>query len=192
MLDPLQNAELFLINAFFQLYLFILVIRFVLCWTRADYFNPVTQFVVKFTQPIIKPLRRFIPTISYIEIATLVVIVLLAAIKYFLIGLITFGAPKNPAGLFILGSAEALKLLVNLFFYAILIQSLLSWVQMGYSPVANLLAQITAPIMRPMQRLVPQTGGFDLSPIPALILLQLLLILFVEPLLRFGVGITFS
>lgn len=191
MLNTANNAGIFLINTLFDLYLFILVIRLILCWVRADYFNPLSQFVIKLTQPIIVPLRRFIPTYSGIEFSTLIVIILLGMLKFLLISVMVFGLP-NLIGICIMSLADALKLVLNVFFYAILLQAILSWVQPGYSPMARVLAQITTPIMRPFQRFIPPVGGFDISPIPALILLQLLIIILVNPLTLFGSEIAFK
>ena len=192
MLSPIQNAEMFLVNTLFDLYLLILMIRLILCWARADYFNPITRFIIVCTQPIIAPLRRLLPTYAKIEFSTLFLIILLNTLKFFLVGLIAIGIPKNSLGLLLLASVDAFKLLLNTFFYAIFLQAIISWIQPGFSPIAVLLTQLTAPIMRPIQRVMPTFGGFDLSPIPALILLQLLIILVANPLMNLGTIITFS
>lgn len=192
MLGPLQQALLFLINVVFDLYLILLTMRLILCWIRADYYNPVTQFVVKFTQPLVKPLRIVIPTIAHIEFASLVLIIILNMVKFFFLGVITAGLPHNPLGLVLLSLADTLKLILNTFFFAILLQAIMSWINQTYSPVTHFLYQITAPIMRPIQKVVPPVGGIDLSPIPALILLQLLIILVVNPLMTLGWGIAFG
>lgn len=192
MLNPMQNAELFLINVCFDLFLILLSVRVILCWVRADYFNPISQFVVKFTQPVINPLRRILPTYANIEFSSIVLIIVLDSFKFFLLGSIAIGLPRNLIGIILLSLADTIKLFLNTFFFAILLQAILSWIQQGYSPVAQLLYQITSPIMRPIQRIVPPVGGFDISPIPALILLQLIIILLVNPLMTLGWGVTFG
>lgn len=192
MLGPIQNAEIFLVNTVFDIYLLILMIRLILCWARASYYNPITQFIVKCTQPLITPLRRTLPTVKNIELSTLLIIIVLETLKFLLLGLVALGMPKNPLGLFILGIADTLKLLLNTFFYAIFLQAILSWIQQGYSPVSQLLGQLTFPIMRRIQPLVPPVGGFDLSPILALVLLQLLIIVIVNPLLAVGMSLSFG
>ncbi len=176
MLSPIKNALLFLIQMVFDLYLLVLMVRLILFWSKSNYFNPITQTVIKLTQRIINPLRRIIPNYKNLETATLVTIFIIESIKYFLLGLIAYGV-QNSVGIFFLAFIEMIKLLLNTFFYAILLQAILSWVNAGYSPLGEVLAQITSPIMRPLRRLIPPVGGFDISPIPALIGLQLLLIL---------------
>lgn len=190
MADSIRGALLFLISTIFDLYLFVLIIRIILVWVRADYFNPITQFINRLTQFIIKPMRKIIPNIGQLELASVVLIFLLEIAKFSLISSFTFGL-SNPLGLLVLATADAIKLLLNTFFYAILLQVILSWLQ-PYSPVNTILLQFTAPIMRPIQRLIPPVGGFDLSPIPALIILQVLTLLLVNPLMALGINMALS
>jgi YggT family protein len=187
MMNPLNNAGLFLVSTLFDLYLFILAIRLILVWARVDYFNPLSQLIVKLTQPIIAPLRRIIPNIKHIELSTLVFIVVLEILKFFIISMMTMGVP-HVSGLIVLGVADTIKIILNTFFYAILLQALLSWIRPGYSPISQILMQITAPMMRPVKRIIPPVGGFDISPIPVLIGLQLLIILLVTPLFSLGLS----
>ena len=113
-------------------------------------------------------------------------ILLLDALKFFLVILVVTGIPSFVPALFLVSGADALKLFLNTFFYGIFLLAILSWFQNGYSPVTQMLTQLTSPVMRPIQRVVPPVGAFDLSPIIALILLQLLIILIATPLLDYG------
>lgn len=188
--NSLHEGFVFLISSIFDLYLFILVVRLVLVWAGANWFDPITQFIVKVTNFIITPLRRMIPNVGKLELATLLVILAMEAIKFCVISLMSVGTP-NAAGVLVLASADTLKLFVQFFFYAILIQVVMSWIQ-PQSPMMRVLYQVTSPIMRPVQRLVPPIGGMDISPIPAMIGLQLLLIMLVNPLMGLGLGIAFG
>jgi YggT family protein len=97
----------------------------------------------------------------------------------------------NFSGVLILAVGDTLKLVIQTFFYAILLQVVLSWVQ----PASNanyVLMQFTSPIMRPLHRIVPNVGGFDITPIPALLLLQLLQIVIVSPVMSMGYSTVFS
>ena len=170
------NIGLFLINTVFDLYITLLIVRLILAFSRADYFNPITRFIITVTQPIIAPLRRIIPNRFGIEFSTLIFILALEILKFFLISLLFFSA-LNIAGLMLFATIDTLKHILNIFFYAILLQAILSWIQTGYSPLSQVLAQLTTPILRPLRRFVPPVGGFDLTPIPALIILQCLLLL---------------
>lgn len=187
MLDPFQNAALFLINIIFDIYLFILMIRFILCWVRADESNSITRIVIRVTQPIVGPLRKIIPTLRNIEFATLFLILLLAMLKFFFVSLLVFGVP-NIVGLIILGLADTLKLLVNTFFYAIILQVILFWLNQSHTPIYRMLTELIAPIMHPLQKVIPPVGSIDISPIPALILLELIIILIVNPIFNLGLS----
>ena len=181
------NAFLFLFTSIFDIYLFVLLIRLVLAWSGGSYQHPITQLIVTLTRFIIDPLRRFLPDVKGIETSTLAVILLVECIKFFLISCMTFGFP-NLLGVSILAFADALKLLLQAFFYGIILQALISFIQ-PQSPILFILNKLTAPILRPLQRLIPPINGFDISPIPALIVLQLLIIILVNPLLAQGLAI---
>lgn len=176
MTDSFENAGVFLISTLFNLYLFVLVVRLILAFVQANYFNPLTQLIIKLTQPLVAPLRRVIPTYRGIEYSTLVLILFFELLKIILLSAMTIGLP-NMVELFVFTVADSLKLILNTFFYAILLRAILSWFQPGFSPAGQLLEQISSPIMRPLQRMIPPINGIDITPIPALIILQLLVIL---------------
>ena len=88
--------------------------------------------------------------------------------------------------------AELLRLGVNVFFWAIVIQIVISWINPGaHNPITALLNSLTEPLMTPARRLLPPMSGFDLSPIPVLIVLQLCLFLVVAPILDLGRGLMY-
>lgn len=190
MMTAIMNALVFLINTLVDLYAFVLIARIILVWVHADYYNPMTKFVAKLTDFTVLPLKRFIPNFKDLESATVVLIFLIQLIKFFLIGILAYNLP-NIFGLILLALAETLKLTMNVFFYAILIQVILSWFPYSHMEVYNLLAVITAPIMRPIRRYIHPVNGFDISPIPALIGLQLIVILCVDPLYAAGMYLAF-
>ncbi|EKD70153.1 MAG: hypothetical protein ACD_46C00619G0008 [uncultured bacterium] len=186
----LYDGLLFLINIFFDLYLLVLMIRVLLAWANANYFDPITQFVVKLTDFIVKPVRRIIPNVRGIEVSTLVIILVLEIVKFLCISLLSTGMPSI-IGLVLLSIADMFKLLIQCFFYGILLQAILSWVQ-PHSPVNFLLYQVTSPVMRPFQRVIPPIGGIDISPIAALIFLQFIIIVLINPLMAMAIGIAFG
>lgn len=182
--DTMRAGLLFLINTVFNLYLFILIIRVILAFVHAEYFHPFTQFMLKCTNFIVKPLRKYIPNVYGIEIATLILILVLIFIKFFLIAVISVGLP-HILGLLVLTIGEFINLLIETFFYAILFQAILSWIQPA-SPINYILYQFTSPLMKPIRRVVPPVSGFDISAIPALILLKLLSIILVTQMMDAG------
>lgn len=187
MFDAMSDGLLYLIDSLFNLYLFILGVRLILVWVRADYFDPITKFTVMLTDPVVNPLRKFLPTPYRIEIPTLVVMFVLELVKFLLLMLLSSGMP-NVLGLPILAIGDMLYLIIQAFMYAIVLQAILSILQPA-SPLMLSLRRVTDPILRPIQRILPLIGGLDLSPIPALILLQLCKIIFIGPIMAIGQSI---
>jgi YggT family protein len=189
-MGPLQNASSFLIQTLFDLYLFTLLLRFILQYLRVDYYNPFTQFIVKVTNPVVVPLRRIIPGLWGIDFATLVAILALTLIKITLITLVSLHKLPGPIGLLVWSAGNISGLTIKLFFYAILANVILSWVApMAYSPVTVILKRLTDPLMRPARKYIPQIGGFDISPIPVIIVLELLIMLLADPLTQQGISL---
>jgi YggT family protein len=185
--NPFNNAGLFLIQAIFDLYIFVVMLRIVMQWVHADFANPLFQVVAKLTNHPLKPIRRIIPVVAGIDVAAIVLLLILEVIKWYL--LIWLQANSIPAfsGLIILAFAELLGQLLNIFFYAILIMAILSWLNpLAHGPLMEVLYRITEPLMRPIRRIIPPIAGLDLSPIPVLIGLKLLSIVVVQPLIQIG------
>ncbi len=176
------NAATFLVETVFFLYILLVMLRFLLQWTRANFYNPVSQFIVKATQPPLRPLRKIIPGFGGVDLAAAV---LMFALKFTELWLVTglLGITPQVGGLAILTIAELLGLLVNVFIVSILIQVIISWVNPGMSnPVMGLLHSLNEPLLAPARRVIPPISGFDLSPIAVFIFLQLVSILAVAPI----------
>lgn len=185
---PLQSASNFLIQTLFDLYLFVLLLRFILQYLRVDYYNPFTQFVLKATNPIVVPLRRFVPGLWGIDFATLIAVLMVSLIKITLLTLISIHKLPGPIGLVIWSLGDISGLVLKLFLYAVLANVLLSWVApRSYSPATVVLERLIEPLMRPARKFTPQIGGFDISPIPVMIGLELLNILLAKPIMEFGI-----
>jgi len=178
------NPIEFLINTLFSLYILMVMLRFILAVVRADFYNPVSQFLVKVTNPPLLPLRKLIPSIGKVDTSSLVLMLVLQMASFGLIALLRSGEISLGA-LVILSIAELVGLLLNVFLFAIFIQVILSWVNPGtYNPVVSLLYSITEPVLRPCRRLIPPMAGMDLSPLVALIAIQLAKMLLLPPLLQ--------
>ncbi len=177
----LTNPLVFLVQVLFEAYILVVLLRFFLQLTRSDFYNPLSQFIVRVTSPVLIPLRRVIPGVAGMDIAALVLAWALKALELLIV---TALSGAFMPGLAILGAIPGLiELSINIFLYAIIIQAILSWVDPGsYNPAASLLYSFTAPILRPIQRLIPPVGGLDLSPMVAIIGLILLKMLLIPPL----------
>lgn len=183
------NAIEFLIQTIFGMYLVAVMLRVLLQLSRADFYNPVSQFLVKVTNPPLIPLRRVIPGFMGIDFAAVVLMLVIKIVEIFLIVLIK-GVSVNFLGVVVLSIAELLRLLINVYFFTILIQVVLSWVNPGtYNPAVSLLYSINEPLLRRARRIIPPVSGFDLSPIVVIILLQLISILLIQPIADLGQGL---
>ena len=176
-----QGALVFLLDFAISAYIFIVLTRFVLQLARADFYNPISQFVLKATNPLLKPLRRIVPGYGGLDVASLVLVVVLIMLKAVLIlGIQVGGFPSGIGGQLVIYSLQELaSLILNYVFWAVLIRVILSWVAPDpYNPVVRVIVQVTEPIMAPIRKLLPPMGGFDLSPLIVLLGIQLLQILF--------------
>lgn len=165
-MDALRDIANLLIQTLCQLFLLALIMRVLLQLARADSYNPISQFLIKVTQPLLKPIRRFIPSIGKVDTATLIAILLIQMLTTAaLVALQGYSIP-NPLDLLIWAILGTLGMLINIYFIAILASIIISWVAPGsYNPLILLLHQLTEPVMAPFRKIVPAMGGLDLSPI---------------------------
>jgi len=178
----LTNPLEFLINTLFSLYIMAIMLRFLLATLHADFYNPVSQFLVRITNPPLLLLRRIVPSVGKIDTSALLLMLLLQMAALALIVVLRGGSP-GIGNLLLLSVAELFGLLLNIFLFSILIQVVLSWINPGtYNPVIALLYSITEPVLRPCRRLLPPVSGMDLSPLLALLGIQIAKMLLLPPL----------
>ena len=162
-------------------------LRFLLQTVRADFYNPVTQFLVKLTNPPLKPLRRIIPGWGGIDVASLVLAFVLQFVAMALLLLLSgtdMGLVAIP-GLLLATLTKLVSLVLYIYLFGIFILALLSWINPGvYNPIAAMLYSITEPLLRPAQRLIPPIGGIDLSPLAVILVIYVVRLLVIPPLLH--------
>jgi len=165
------NVLLFLLKTFTDLYLLVMLLRLLLQSVRADFYNPFSQFVVQATNPIVRPLRRLIPSLGRIDLATVVALVVLEIAFTYLL-LMVLGVTPAIGYLLWLSVLRLISLLIWAYTLSILVYVILSLISPGgYNVIGAIASQIADPIVRPFRRIVPVMGGFDFSPAVALILL---------------------
>ena len=173
-----MTATIFLVQTIFGFYVLAVMLRFLLQWVRADFYNPLVQFLVRITNPPLLPLRRIVPGYRGLDLASVVLAFALQLVEVLLVTLL-LGRPLGVGGLLLLTVMELLKLLINIYLWGIIIQVVLSWINPDpRHPAARVLTQLTAPLLKPAQRLLPPISGVDLSPmlvVVALIFVSLLL-----------------
>lgn len=172
-------------------YMTIVLLRFLLQLARADFYNPITQFVVTATNPPLRPLRRAIPVLGGVDGAALVLAVIIQAITFFLILVaMNGGIPAiNPLTLLVWAVLNILSLIVKIYFWSVIAVVVVSWIapQSGH-PAIQLVAQITEPVMRPVRSIMPSMGGLDLSPIIVFLILNVLSVMIDHMKLAAGLG----
>ena len=158
-------------------YMTLIVLRFLLQLARADFYNPISQFVVKVTNPPLRVVRKVIPGWGGIDGAAIVLAVLIQAITFTLV-LLLYNAGSalfNPAWLLSWSVLNVAGLIATLYFWAVIAVVVISWIAPGSShPAIQLVAQITEPVMRPVRKIMPSLGGLDLSPIIVFLILNVL------------------
>ncbi|HHX6523665.1 TPA: YggT family protein [Pseudomonas aeruginosa] len=172
----LNTAAIYILQTLGSLYLLIVLLRFILQLVRADFYNPLSQFIVRATKPLLNPLRRIIPGFGGIDLASLVLAILIQLVLMILIlMLMGYGVGGFIMQLLIWSIIAVSSLFLKVFFFALIISVILSWVAPGsYNPGAQLVNQICEPLLMPFRKLLPNLGGLDLSPIFAFLALKLI------------------
>ncbi len=178
------NPIIFLTHTLFSLYILAVMLRFLLQWVSADFYNPISQFLVKITHPPLKMLRRVIPSMGRIDTASVVLMVLLKMISGWLIFVLQ-GSASPVEAILVWAIMELISLLIDIFVVVILIQVVLSWVNPGaYNAAISLVYYLSEPLPRAVRKVIPPLGGIDFSPLVVLIGLQLLKMLLFPPMVQ--------
>ncbi len=179
----LGNAGVFLISVLFGFFEVLVAVRLLMQHVRADFYNPLAQFVVKVTNPLLRPLRRVIPPVGRLDTASVVLWLLLTVIELLLITLLLGRPVPAVPGLLLWAVADMLNLLIWIWLFCIFVLAIASWINPGaYNPALSIMARIAEPVLRPVRRLLPPMGGLDLSPMLAILGLFLAQMLIVAPL----------
>ncbi len=174
-MNTFAQAGIFLVQSLGGIYLFVILLRLLLPLVRADFYNPLSQFVVKATHYPLLPLRKILPTIGRLDLACLTLAIALQLIMYILIISMQGHAITQPALLLIVSIVALLDKLLDIYFFGIIIVIIVSWVA-PYSnhPALSLVRQVIEPVMQPVRRLLPPMGGLDLSPMLVILAIYLL------------------
>jgi YggT family protein len=169
------EALIYIIQTLGSLYLLIVLLRFILQLVRADFYNPLSQFIVRATQPLLRPMRRVIPGFGGLDLSSLLLAILIQLLLMIVtLTLMGYGVGGYLLQLLIWSIISITSLFLKVFFFALIVSVILSWVAPHtYNPAAQLVNQICEPLLAPFRRLLPNLGGFDISPIFAFIAINL-------------------
>lgn len=184
-MSPVDQGGLFLIQFLTGLVIFTLILRFFMRATYVDWRHPVVNFIAKVTNPLCAPLNMALPKPGRWDWSALLTAMIIQAVFVILLGYLT--DRSFSVGLIAISSVtEILNQMLDMMFWLIIIQVILSWVSQGYNPNTAIFYQLAEPILRPFQKLVPPIGGFDLSPIVAIVAIKLTQIVVVGSIAQFG------
>lgn len=169
----MANPAIFLIDTVLSLYILAVMLRFLLQWVHADFYNPISQLLVKITQPPLQFLRRFVPSAGKIDTSSVVLVLALQMLADFAI-LLLKGVMVGPIALLIISFSQLFSMLINIFVFAVFGRALISWIDSGNTnPASAILHSLTEPLLAICRKIIPDFGVLDLSPLVALVFLQL-------------------
>lgn len=178
-----NQIMIFLLDTVLGLFSLALLLRFYVQWSRIPYYHPVTRFLVTVTDFMVRPARRVIPSWRGLDLSTLVLAWLVQFVMLVGINLLAgSGANVSIFAFSLLALVKLGSMTLNILFFTIIVQAIMSWIN-PYSPLAPVLESFTGPVLEPLRRFIPPIANFDLSPLFALILLQVLMMV-VENLQR--------
>lgn len=172
----LDIANIIIQFVFGVLILFVLL-RFLFQTAQVDSQNPLSHAIIRFTSPLLRPFRQIIPSFRKIDLAAIVLLILLQYTELLLLellqgGLGFFSGADGLLKLILIAAFKLLMLTTWVYIVAIFIMVIFSWIQSGsYNPILGIAMQLTAPLIRPIRRLMPDMGMIDLSPAVALLVI---------------------
>ena len=165
-----MQGIIYILQSLIDLYLITFVLRLGMQWVRADFRNPIVQFVLTITNPLVLPVRKFVPPVYKIDTATLIIYLILQWAATGILMQLTCAATPDPLSVLGISLIRSLRLILNVYFFILFGYVLLSWIAQGsYNPsismLWNLLRSLAQPVLEPVQKIIPPIAGWDLSPI---------------------------
>lgn len=186
----LANAGALIVQVLFGLGIGLFFFRFLMQGLRVDFRNPLAQFVYRLTNPVLMPFQKVLPVVKGWNPAALVMTFVLTLLETWLLYRIADIGLPLPA-LLVLALALLIQFAATALLWMIIIRALLSFVSPDpYNPVVQMLHRLSEPILKPFRKLLPPIGGLDLSPLLAVLVLQLVRMLVAAPLIDIGNSMT--
>ena len=172
MVSTFSNIGVFLLATIGILFLFAVLMRFLLQLARADFYNPISQGIVKVTNPLVLPLRKVVPGMFGVDMASLILAALVGTVMIIGCVMLAGGGLVNPLSALLWAVIGCIMTVIAIVFVGMLISIVFSWIapHSGH-PALMLLRQLLEPFCAPVRRLIPPLGMIDISPIFVFILL---------------------
>lgn len=176
-MSVIQQIGLFLVETLLSLYISAVILRFLLGYARADFYNPLSQFLVKITNPVLVPMRRYIPSMGKLDTSAVVLAYVLTVVKMLLmLGIV--GQNANVFGVLVIALRDLLNGVIWVYIIALILMAVISWIGSAQgNPVVPLINSLTAPLLAPIRKFMPPVGMLDLSPMVAMLGLYILQII---------------
>lgn len=163
-MDKLTQIALLLIEFASYFYILIVMLRFLLQLVRADFYNPLSQFIVKATNPLLIPLRKVIPGLFGIDLASLFLAIILQFAAFQLMAAVASQGFLPFVPVLFATAMELIKLTLNIYFFSFIILVIISWVAPHtHNPAISIINTLTEPVLRPIRKMLPSMGGLDFS-----------------------------
>ncbi|MHC6227876.1 YggT family protein [Pseudomonas sp. X10] len=186
-MNALSGAMIFVVQTLVSLYLVIVLLRFVLQMVKADFYNPLNQFAVRATQPLLKPIRRIVPSIAGLDTSSLLLAIIIQALLMAFVLMISYGTFGDVLHLLMWAIIGVTSLFLKIFWVAMIVMVIVSWIAPNsHNPAAELAYQISEPVLAPFRKLIPNLGGMDISPIFAFIAIQVIQSFIMPPLAAYS------
>ena len=174
----MQDALVCVLRTLADLYLITFILRLIFQWNRTDARNPLVQFILRVTNPLVIPARRIIPPVGSFDTGTAVVLLLLAVARTMAVTSLSCVGDPGPLQFLFIATVRVAELTLHLYFWVVLLYVLMSWINPGtWNPASALLASVAEPLLAPLRRFIPSIGGLDLSPLFVVIGLQALVMM---------------
>lgn len=174
-MSTMSEIGIYVIRTLGSLYLMLVLLRFLFQLVRADYYNPISQFIAKATNPLLMPLRRVIPGFFGVDFAALVLALILQWILIQLVLVLAGYGLLFPLRAVVWAAIGLMSMVLSIYFWGLIISIVASWVApFSNNPALVLVRQLIEPIMTPFRKLIPPLGGIDITPIFAFMVLHVL------------------
>lgn len=186
-MQPIMNALIFLIKLACIFYVYILITRFFMQKMKAQYWNPISQFVIKITDPVIKPLQRLIPGFKGYDLAIVAAMIILQLVQLYLVALLASAALLPFFVSIIFSLVAILDHMVDFFFWVVIIAVISSWIpQAQHQPAVQIAQLFSSPVLNRVRGLLPAMAGIDFSPALVIVGIKLIDILVIYPLYQYA------
>jgi len=176
-MSVILEIGVFLVSVLFSLYASAVILRFLLGYARADFYNPLSQFLVKITDPVLVPARRFVPSIGKLDTSAVAVAYALIVIKGVLLNAM-IGLNLGILSLLFKSVGELMISVIWVYIIGLIIMAVISWIGSAQgNPVLPLINSLTAPLLAPVRKYIPPVGMMDLTPMAGMFGLYSLMII---------------